>query len=113
MSLISYVQESNGEKSKHTQERLFTPRLMNCHDSLKRVQKINCINFMGFLLSITIDGFPQREVESKNEWMVRKTKIHKGLVIEIMEVIQEDISVHKRNSNWGFAFVEMIKKYSP
>ena len=81
MSLISYVQESNGEKSKHTQERLFTPRLMNCHDSLKRVQKINCINFMGFLLSITIDGFPQREVESKNEWMVRKTKIHKGLVI--------------------------------
>jgi len=39
---------------------------------------------MEFLLSITIDGFPQREVESKNEWMVRKTKIHKGLVIEIM-----------------------------
>lgn len=69
---------------------------------------------MEFLLSITIDGFPQREVfETKNEWMVRKTKIHKGLVIEIMEVIQEDISVHKRNSNWGFAFVEMIKKYSP
>lgn len=110
MSLISYVQESNGEKSKHTQERLFTPRLMNCHDSLKRVQKTNS---MEFLLSITIDGFPQREVESKNEWMVRKTKIHKGLVIEIMEVIQEDISVHKRNSNWGFTFVEMIKKYSP
>lgn len=82
MSLISYVQESNGEKSKYKQERLFTPRFVNCHDSLKRVQKTNS---MEFLLSITIDGFPQREVfETKNEWMVRKTKIHKGLVIEIM-----------------------------
>lgn len=32
---------------------------------------------MEFLLSITIDGFAQWEVESMKEWMVKKTKIHK------------------------------------
>jgi hypothetical protein len=50
---------------------------------------------------------------SKNGWMVRKTKIHKGFVMEFVGVIQEDISVQKGNLNWDLKLVEMIKKYSP
>lgn len=47
------------------------------HHDLKRVQKINCMEFL--LLYV----LPYRG-SIKNEWTVRNTKVHKGLVMEIM-----------------------------
>ena len=50
--------------------------------SLKRAQKINPIEFS---LSFVWAPIHERgEVEQKKGWMVRNTKIHKGLVMEIL-----------------------------
>lgn len=77
MSLIPYVQELSGNKQyKLPQDWLIS------HHGLKRVEKIN---WMEFLL------LPYRG-SSKNEWTARNTKVHKGLVMEIMQVIQMGIS---------------------
>jgi len=45
----------------------------------------------------------------KSQWTVRNTKVHKGLVIEIMEGIKKEVFPHKTNHNKDLKLVEMIK----
>jgi len=34
-------------------------------------------------------------IETKKEWMARNTKIHKGLVIEIIKIIKTKVLINK------------------
>ena len=60
------------------------------HPGLKRVQKINPITFSLSIVWVNIHVLPSEWGLGKSEWMVRNTKIHKELVIEINQ-IKKDI----------------------
>lgn len=74
----SQVEENRSGKGPLPQDGLIS------QSSLKRAQKINRIEFSLSFVWIPIHVLTNGGLNKKNEWMVRNTKIHKGLVMEIM-----------------------------